>query len=329
MFVLCLDNGSPETPEERARQGYLGDGFNRWFDKVLQFYVHANGRSGFITEHGAIDGTTPARLQELIGKAIEEQSTRGKRDMLNGDHKLDDIVLKEAVLQTTPEIESHMRVLRRRYLEYTSPKATTYVQEHLDEFGTDFLMRRRAAVKGVIDLTFQLALRLFFGRTLPAWEPVSAAHYHTGRSDGVQRATPAVATFCDAVVATYQDDSKLHQQQSPDNDVPSALLPRQNDRQQQPLGTLLTAATKQMHAGMRDMLNGRSYLRVMELLNWLWPADAPKPRFLSEHIFFGRPFPPVFVQSNAVEAGMPIEDLVHVMPSPEGLWAIMLPEENR
>ncbi|KAK4188780.1 highly reducing polyketide synthase AFT9-1 [Podospora australis] len=310
MFVLCLDNSSPETPEERARQGYLGDGFNRWFDKVLQFYVHANGRSGFITEHGAIDGTTPARLTEVIGKAIEEQGTRGKRDM-NGDHKLDDIVLEEAVLQTTPEIESHMSVLRRRYLEYTSPETTTYVQEHLDEFGTDYLMRRRVAVKGVIDLTFQLALRLFFGRTLPAWEPVSAAHYHTGRSDAVQRAMPAVATFCDAVAATYQDDSKLH------------------GGQQQPLGTLLTAATKQMHAGMRDMLRGRSYLRVMELLNWLWPADAPKPRFLSEDMFFGRPFPPVFVQSNAVEGAMPIEDLVHVMPSPEGLWSIMLPEENR
>lgn len=42
MFVLCLDDGCPETPEERARQGYIGDGSNRWFDKVLQFTVSEN-----------------------------------------------------------------------------------------------------------------------------------------------------------------------------------------------------------------------------------------------------------------------------------------------
>ena len=34
MFVMCLDSGRPETPEEIARQGYIGDGANRWFDNL-------------------------------------------------------------------------------------------------------------------------------------------------------------------------------------------------------------------------------------------------------------------------------------------------------
>jgi hypothetical protein len=311
MFVLCLDDGCPETPEEKARQGYIGNGFNRWFDKVLQFYVSTNGRSGFITEHGGVDGTTPARLQESIGKAIEENtpSSRAYYDQPNGS-MLSDVQFNVAVLQATPEIESHIEVLRSRFLEYTAPATTTYVKEHLTEFGTDFLMRHKVAAKGVIDLTYQLALRLFFGRSMPSWEPVSAAHYHTGRSDAVQRATPAVVAFCDAVAKVYKD--------------------RDYHNNEDHLETLLSAATKQMNASMRDMLNGRSYLRVMELLAWLWPSNSatPKPRFLSEHIFFGRPFPPIFVQSNAIETDMPVEELVHVMPSPDGFWAIMVPEKN-
>lgn len=309
MFVLCLDDGSPETPQQRAQQGYIGDGSNRWFDKVLQFYVSANGRSGLIMEHGSLDGTTSARLLETIGNAIEGSNAPQ-------DHQIGLIVtssqLNEIVLETTPEINNHINLLRGRFLEYTSPKTITYVLERLDEFGTDFLMRHKVPVKGLIDLTFQLALRLFFGRSLPSWEPSSAAHFHKGRSDGVQRATPAVAAFCEAVSTIYADQDH-------------------HDKVDQ-LETLLSIATKQMNAAMRDMLNGRSYLRVMELLSWKWPSSdkgpIPKPHFLSEHIFFGRPFPPVFAQTNAIEGDMLVEDFVHVMPSPEGLWAILLPDKE-
>jgi len=307
MFVLCLDDGSPETPQERVRQAYLGDGSNRWFDKVMQFYVSANGRSGSVTEHGIIDGTTPVRLMEHVVAAFDEYSPSSS-DKLNGSVS-PTIKIEEVVLETTPEIDNHIKTLRNRFLEYTSPARRTYVQEHLTEFGTDFLMGK-VSTKGVIDITFQLALRLFFGQNIPSWEPTSAAHFHTGRSDAVQKATPAVAAFCDAVVETYQD--------------------RDHSQDGKELAALLSPATRQLNADMQTMVSGRSYMRVFEVLSFLWPSNAetPKPRFLSEMIFFGKPFPSIFAQSNALDTEMVVEDFAHLLGDTDGFWTIILPQKQ-
>ncbi|KAK8040976.1 hypothetical protein PG994_013983 [Apiospora phragmitis] len=303
MFVLCLDSGCPETPDEVARDGFIGDGSNRWFDKALQFYVSANGRSGQIQEHGTIDGTTPARLLEWVGTALGKHSVYTVTPKAN----LDGVELDELVLQTTPEIDNHNEGLRKQFLEKTS--ASTYVREPLDEFGTDFLVQSRTPAKGVIDLTFQLAVRLFFGRNMNSWEPTSSAHFHMGRSDAVQRASPAVNAFCDTATKACDDYSDLSG-----------------------LRALLLGATKQIKAGMETMLSGRSYLRVFEALISLWPADTPLPRFLGEHVFFGRPDPPIFAQVNLLESDKSeiiVEDFVHLLGDTDGFWPFIIPDKKQ
>lgn len=280
---------------------------------MLQFYVSANGRSGQITEHGIIDGTTPARLLEYIHAGITSYSddsttTNGHLNGVNGSSS--SIELDEVVLQTTPEIDNRMLVLADRFQQTTS--AATYVREQLDEFGTDFLIQSRAPVKGVIDLTFQLAVRLFFGQNMLSWEPMTAVHFHTGRADAMQRASPAVNTFCDAAAKLY------HPQEQQPEDMAQ-------------LKGLLQSAAKEMQAGMQAMLGGRSYLRVFEVLSYLWPADAgaPKPAFLGDMVFFGRPHPPIFAQSNALDSDIVVDDFVHLMPDADGFWAILCPEKDK
>ncbi|MCJ1471632.1 hypothetical protein MMC13_000272 [Lambiella insularis] len=151
----------------------------------------------------------PASLEWIV-TAIDEYSPTSSIDQgqLNGS-LLSKVELDEVVLQKTPEIESHINVLRNRFLEYTSTAARTYVCEHLNELGTDFLLQGKVPIKGVVDITFQLALRLFFGRSIPSWEPTSAAHFHTGRSNAVQKATPAVVAFCDAAAEAYQNQDQI------------------------------------------------------------------------------------------------------------------------
>lgn len=314
MFVLCLDSGSPNTPDEIARQGYIGNGENRWFDKVVQFYVSANGRSGLITEHGILDGTTSTRLLEWIADAMEAHpaNSADRNGQLNEFHPPSEIELKELVLQVTPDIEGHAAVLRERYQQATS--TSTYVREYLSEFGTDFLLQSRVPVKGAIDLTFQLALRFFFGQNMASWEPTSGALYHAGRADALQRATPAVNQFCDAV-------AKVHQAQDNYNDRVTTIK----------LKNLLLAASKSMNASMQTLLTGRSSQRVFEVLAYLWPVntDTPKPAFLSEMVFFSRPSPPIFAQTTSFEGKMTVDDFVHIMPDPEGFWAFMCPEKNK
>ncbi|KAF4443739.1 beta-ketoacyl synthase domain-containing protein [Fusarium austroafricanum] len=301
MFVLCLDSGSPETPDEIARHGYIGDGTNRWFDKLVQFYVSANGRSGMITEHSTLDGTTATRLLEWISDTMDAyhslENSHHTESLLNGK-----VILEEFVLHMTPDLEKHTITLREKYHEATSK--STYAREQLDEFGTDFLLRSRVPVKGVIDVTFQLAVRLFFGRNMLSWEPTAGTIFHAGRPDAMQRATPAVNTFCDA----------------------AALLDHDVDITE--LRALLMEATKSINASMKQQLLGRGSQRLFEVLSYLWPADEPKPPFLSDMVFFGRPSAPIFSQTNSLEGKMTVENFVHLMPDADGFWSFINPEKN-
>lgn len=289
---------------------------------MLQFYVSANGRSGIITEHGIVDGTTPTRLLEWIAKAMDAHPTTNGHNTADQEPEQ----LRELVLQTTPEIDRHAAVLGERYRQATS--AATYVREQLDEFGTDLLLRSRAPVKGVIDLTFQLAVRLFFGRNMASWEPTSGALFHAGRADAMQRATPAVNAFCDAAAAAYCKQGR-------DEDEDGGQSSSTSHPTGEQLRALLSAATKSMNAGMQILLTGRNSQRVFRVLDYLWPAGTegssvpPKPAFLSDRIYFGGLGPPVFAQTNSLEGEMVVEDFVHIMPDPEGFWSFMTPEKNR
>lgn len=309
LFVLSLDDGCPETSEERARDGYVGDGANRWFDKTLQFFVSGNGRSGLITEHGAYDGINPARLSERIAKAIDDYSggNAAPHGLVNGNGSTDsNIYLEEVVLETTSEDKTHIELLRGRFLENTS--RGSYAVENLTEFGIDFLLQANMPVKQIVDLTFQLGVHLLVGRNLPTWESVSVAHFHKGRTEVIQRAPPAVSAFCAAAA-----------------DSPTASGSNNPE-----LMALLQTATKQMHADVQGALGGqRSHVRYLELLNWLWPSDAgvPKPELLSAELFNGSPY--IHAQSNALETEMVIDDFVKFFHgNPDGFWSIMTPTKN-
>jgi carnitine O-acetyltransferase len=55
LMVLSLDPSSPATAEEAGKKVLGGDANNRWFDKLIQVVVFANGRAGFNGEHSPLD----------------------------------------------------------------------------------------------------------------------------------------------------------------------------------------------------------------------------------------------------------------------------------
>lgn len=174
--VLCLDDGSPNTPEEIARQAFMGDGFNRWFDKVLQFVVSANGRSGLIYEHSGIDGLTYILLLQWIDIAIHKfsPSPNGTNTASETSNSESEIDLKELILTTTPTINHRITVLKDSYATCTA--GMFYIRDTFTEFGTSFLLHHNLPAKQVVDLTFQLAIRLFFGHNVHSFEAFSIAY---------------------------------------------------------------------------------------------------------------------------------------------------------
>ena len=243
-FIVCLDQGSPETLEEQARHCRLGDGSNRWHDKGVQFVVAANGNSGVIFEHSYIDGTLPLPLHSRIADAINEY----RPDI----HKSNGHVVKvprELRLATDAKADERIPVLKDKWAAFSS--ARDFLFHPVPELGAKLVTAHNLPLKGTFDATLQLAMHIYYG-TLPVnWQPVALTQFHEGRHDLVQLNSPAVMAFCKSAA----DDS----------------IPVSSRR------ALMLAAATDINARIRDARDGHGYYRLFHVIDKQCPADSPKP----------------------------------------------------
>lgn len=76
-FVVCLDNASPQTPEERVSQIWNATEPNRWHGKSIQIIICENGVSGAIGEHSLVDGLPLRYLTTHMKEAFQNHPIMG------------------------------------------------------------------------------------------------------------------------------------------------------------------------------------------------------------------------------------------------------------
>ncbi|KAL2132992.1 hypothetical protein VTI74DRAFT_3062 [Chaetomium olivicolor] len=294
-FMVCLDEGSPETNEQHVRQAYLGDGFNRWMDKCTQFTIAENGKSGFIMEHGAIDGITASRACDFIHEAIQNHQPDSTRTngAVTHDEVAADVQLEEVHFQSDPELDEHMIKLREQYIK--SAATIGYKNHTITAFGTDYLMSCAVPVKTALDATVQLAIRLHYGFNTPCWEGVSMAHYHKGRPEIMQVATSDVVKFCDLAL---DDSVSIKEKQA-----------------------ALFRLGRSMSRNMQKTLTGQTHLRLLDLLKVCWPEDAPTAKLFQGDLFWRNPF----VMAHHAPSGNKVNDSVYGVQEPNSMWAMITP----
>nr|ALQ32917.1 putative polyketide synthase [Fusarium redolens] len=290
VFVMCLDDNSPVTRADRVRSGYIGDSFNRWHDKCTQIIVTANGRSATIFEHSMIDLMTVSQLSQRLQNAITTLDPRNAAAS-NGNIAVDPASLKEIPLVTTEDIDSRIEILRQDYLAITSTKQ--YVPHLINCFGKTLLLSHSAPIKATVDLTIQLASRLYFGYLPASWETVSTAHFHLGRPEIVQVVLKSVMDFCDAAL----DDA----------------IPRGEARAK------LLQAARDCNAQIAKGTEGRNYFRLMDVIEVMSQdqKDEEMPELFSDPVW-KRGYPQLIMQT-MVETKL-AEDPGFTMPHPESVW---------
>ena len=219
-FVVCLDDGSPNTTTERSNQFLLGDICNRWSDKTLQLVVCTNGESGHIFEHSMIDALAVSRFDESIRKAIlsygESSSdlskgqngingsshingasfinSRGSENGTNGiKHTDGGEWLKEYQYTTTTEIELHIASLEERYSKSYSPSETYSFTGN--QFGSLYLRSHNVSPKSAYQVIIQLASLMYFGYHPPSFQTISMALFNKGRVELMQAVLPETLAF--------------------------------------------------------------------------------------------------------------------------------------
>ncbi|PGH10855.1 hypothetical protein AJ79_05215 [Helicocarpus griseus UAMH5409] len=244
-FAINLDDNSPATFADQAKQCKLGDGFNRWNDKPLQFVVSSNGNSGIIVEHSYLDGTTPTALYGHLRDAIATYKPSAKEPPKAP-------APEEIPLVLPSSLDTHIATLRERWLEDSASR--DFVSYELPTLSSHLFNDNKIPIKGGYDIFCQLALYLYYGqRVIPNWQPVMLAQFHDGRHDMVQMASKSVRAFCEAAAPSGEDD-----------------IPVQRKRK------LLLVAARDVSRRLGEAKEGKGFFRLFSAIEQQWPADAPK-----------------------------------------------------
>ncbi|KAI0972643.1 acyltransferase ChoActase/COT/CPT [Xylaria arbuscula] len=199
-FVVCLDDASPVTLEERARQYWHGDGQNRWYDKPLQFIVNDNGTSGFMGEHSMMDGTPTHRLNDYVNDLI----FANKLDFSNPSVRsnLPDPVAVN--FEITPEVQAEID-------RATKDFATVIGQHELavqayQGYGKGLIKKFKCSPDAYIQMIIQLAYYKMYGKNRPTYESATTRRFQLGRTETCRTVSDDSVAFCNAMAAPDVSD---------------------------------------------------------------------------------------------------------------------------
>ncbi|KAK0388709.1 hypothetical protein NLU13_4952 [Sarocladium strictum] len=196
-FVVCLDDASPVTLEERAHQYWHGDGANRWFDKPIQFIVNDNGTSGFTGEHSMMDGTPTHRLNDYINDLIFGNK-------LDFDKEASSSAPVEPQLiefNVTPEIQSEIDRATKDFNEIIG-KHQLAIQAY-QGYGKGLIKKFKASPDAYVQMIIQLAYFKMYGKNRPTYESAATRRFQLGRTETCRTVSDDSTAWCKAMA----DDS--------------------------------------------------------------------------------------------------------------------------
>ena len=192
-FVVCLDDASPVTLEERAHAYWHGDGQNRWYDKPLQFIVNENGTSGFMGEHSMMDGTPTHRLNDYANQQIFTNAL-----------PFDDTTVRSSLpsptplrFTLTPELEQDIVDAQKHFAGQIGAHELR-VQAY-QAYGKGLIKKFKCSPDAYVQLVIQLAYHKFYGKNRPTYESAATRRFQEGRTETCRSVSDESVAFCDAM----------------------------------------------------------------------------------------------------------------------------------
>ncbi|CZT00526.1 hypothetical protein WAI453_009285 [Rhynchosporium graminicola] len=192
-FVVCLDDASPVTLEERAHAYWHGDGANRWFDKPLQFIINDNGTSGFTGEHSMMDGTPTHRLNDYVN----EMTFNNKLDFSN-----------PSIRSNLPEpsvVKFHINKEVQAEIEHATKDFTEVIGSHelrvqaYQGYGKGLIKKFKCSPDAYVQMVIQLAYFKMYGKNRPTYESAATRRFQQGRTETCRSVSDDSVAFCKAI----------------------------------------------------------------------------------------------------------------------------------
>lgn len=199
-FVVCLDDASPVTLEERAHQYWHGDGQNRWFDKPLQFIINDNGTSGFMGEHSMMDGTPTHRLNDYVNDLI-----------VNNKLDFSEPSVRSNLPEPTP-IKFHITKEVQAEIERATKDFTEVIGAHelrvqaYQGYGKGLIKKFKCSPDAYVQMIIQLAYYKMYGKNRPTYESAATRRFQQGRTETCRTVSDDSVAFCKAISDANVED---------------------------------------------------------------------------------------------------------------------------
>lgn len=192
-FIVCLDDASPVTLEERAHQYWHGDGCNRWYDKPLQFIINDNGTSGFMGEHSMMDGTPTHRLNDYVNMLI----FTNKLDLSDSNVRSD--------LPEPTALKFHINSDIAQSINHASTNFHSLINQHelkvqaFQGYGKGLIKKFKCSPDAYVQMIIQLAYHKMYGMNRPTYESAATRRFQQGRTETCRSISDESVAFCKAM----------------------------------------------------------------------------------------------------------------------------------
>jgi len=192
-FLVCLDDASPVTLEERAHSYWHGDGSNRWFDKPLQFIINENGTSGFMGEHSMMDGTPTHRLNDYANMMI----FTNKLDLSDTSVRSD---LPEPSALRFHIDETVNKEIQRAMTDFNLLIGQHDLKVHAYQgYGKGMIKKFKCSPDAYVQMVIQLAYHKMYGTSRPTYESSATRRFQQGRTETCRSVSIESVAFVNAM----------------------------------------------------------------------------------------------------------------------------------
>ncbi|KAJ8120836.1 hypothetical protein O1611_g10261 [Lasiodiplodia mahajangana] len=203
-FLVCLDDASPVTLEERAHQYWHGDGQNRWYDKPLQFIVNDNGTSGFMGEHSMMDGTPTHRLNDYVNDVIFNNKLDFSNPAVRSN--LPDPVAVN--FEITPEVQAEIDRATKDFASVIGQHELA-VQAY-QGYGKGLIKKFKCSPDAYVQMIIQLAYYKMYGKNRPTYESAATRRFQLGRTETCRTVSDDSVAFCNATAdPSVSDEDRI------------------------------------------------------------------------------------------------------------------------
>ena len=199
-FIICLDDATPVTLEERAHQYWHGDGSNRWFDKPLQFIVNDNGTSGFMGEHSMMDGTPTHRLNDYANMMI----FNNKLDFGNPSTRSNLPDPQPIKFNISKEVQDEISRATKDFAEQFG--AHELKVQAFQGYGKGLIKKFKCSPDAYVQMIIQLAYHKMYGKNRPTYESAATRRFQQGRTETCRSVSDESVAFCDAMADPNIDE---------------------------------------------------------------------------------------------------------------------------